>query len=90
MQEVKTVNEDVLVQSLQSARLPFKSTEWVPPSPQPQRECCSSPLWVQRGTHSLCGGGGGGGVVDPHHVDADPDSDPDSAYHPGFGCGFRL
>jgi hypothetical protein len=23
-----------------------------------------------------------GSVVDPHHLDADPDADPDSTYHP--------
>jgi hypothetical protein len=33
---------------------------WVPPTPSPTRECCSSPsLELRRETHSLAGWGGG-------------------------------
>jgi hypothetical protein len=27
--------------------------------------------------------------VDPHHVDADPDADPDSTYHPDADPGYQ-
>ncbi len=31
-----------------------------------------------------------GSVVDPHHVDADPDAEPDSTYHPDADSDFFL
>jgi hypothetical protein len=34
----------------------FSRLNWVP---RPPRECCSLPLWVSGGRHSLAGGGGG-------------------------------
>ncbi len=85
-------NEDVLIQSLQSARLFFKSIELVPPPLTRKGVLLLPPLGPRGETHSLCGGGGGGGVEDPHHLDADPDStdhpDADSEANPNSNFYF--
>ncbi len=52
-----------MLPGIQSARLSVESSALGPPTPSPARWCCSPPLWIQGGGHSLGGGGGGGDPI---------------------------